>query len=231
MQHDEAAELLAAFALNALPNAEREVVAAHIRACADCGRQLAALGEVVAVLPLALDPVAPSPEVRRRLLTAVSTPGRIGSRRRWPGRLPERGFRNGLGGWLAAAALFLAALGFGGWGLAEYHQLHSAAQVVLGAAAKGGAARGVVVLPPGQPATVRVSNLPTPAPDRVYEAWVIHAGVPEAAGIFVTSANGMGGLELTRMPAPGDQVVVTLEPAPGGAAPKGPAVLQGTVRA
>lgn len=227
MEHEEATELLAPFALGALAAPERAAVAAHVQQCATCRRELAGLLLAVAALPLTLEPQAPSPELRQRLLDAVGAGARRGAQPR-----PVRRFiRRSSSGWLAAAALFLATLGFGGWGLREYQQLHSHPQIALAATAAAAEAQGVVALSPGQAPTVYVAHLATPAADHVYEAWVIHAGVPAAAGIFVTAADGNGGLVLTRQPAAGDQVVITLEPAPGGTKPTGPAVLQGVFTA
>ena len=67
---------------------------------------------------------------------------------------------------------------------------------------------------------------PAPA-GHVYEAWVIPPGQnPLAAGTF---PGGRIALTLTRPAAPGDRIVVTLEPGHGGSAPKGPAVGQATL--
>jgi anti-sigma-K factor RskA len=228
MEHEEASELLAAFALGALAGPEQEAVAAHARQCVTCRRELAGLRGAVAALPLSLPPAEPSPALRERILGAVGAGGRRSEAR--PRALVRLVTRTS-SGWLAAAALFLATLGFGGWGLTEYQQLRSQPRVTLAGTAAAATAQGTVALAPGQAPTVYVAHLAAPPADHVYEAWVIHAGVPAPAGIFVTAAGGNGGLVLTRQPTAGDQVVITLEPAPGGAKPTGPAVLQGVFSA
>ena len=223
MQHDEAQEVLAAYVLDALPEDERQAVEDHVRGCAECRRALAGLLPTAAALPLALEPVSPPVALRRRIIAEIS-----GARAPEPLRRSPRLLDRPIVGWLAAAVFFLAALGLGGWGAAEHQQLYSA-QVALAGTGPAGSAQGRLVSQPGRLPTVYVADLAAPPPDTVYEAWVIHAGAPQAAGIFITSPAGLGGVALTRSPAPGDQVVITREPAPGGAAPSGPAVRKGEV--
>lgn len=225
-QHDDIALLLAAYALDALPEEDDRLVTDHVQACALCRRQVGEFGAVAVVLPLALQPEEAPAELRRRILTAVDQPKSQAARPMRPARR-LRFVRQLSGGWLAAAALFLACLGVGGWGIGEYRQLHAMPAVALTASGSGTDASGGVFLRAAQPPTVYVRNLPPPLPEQVYEAWVVRRGVPTDAGIFVTSAAGVGGVALTDLPAAGDLVVITREPAPGGATPRGSVVLQG----
>ncbi|MGI8913403.1 MAG: anti-sigma factor domain-containing protein [Chloroflexota bacterium] len=226
MQHDEAAELLASYALEALSEDEQAAVTEHVARCPTCTAQLAAYRAVISVLPLALEPVAPPRELRRRVLAAAVS-GDAGAHGQQRPRVLF--FRQSAAGWLTAAALLLAAAGLGGWGVAEHAQLQGAPQIALVAANPGTAASGTVTYLPGRAPAVYVAHLPMPPQNRVYEAWVIHAGRPQAAGIFVTSPDGTGGVVLTAAPASGDKVAITLEAAPGGAVPAGPTVLSGAL--
>jgi hypothetical protein len=133
--------------------------------------------------------------------------------------------------WLAAAALLLAPLGLGGWGMVEHGQLRGTAPVALAAMPSAVGAAGTVGRLAGRFPAVAVTGLAAPTSQRVYEAWIVHGGVTRAAGIFVTSSEGTGGVVLTTRPAPGDQLVITLEPAPGDRTPTGPALLVGPVTA
>ena len=58
MTHDDAREMLAELALDALSAEERERVQAHISTCAECQRELASLQETVGALAYAA-PVVP----------------------------------------------------------------------------------------------------------------------------------------------------------------------------
>lgn len=69
--HDEQKELLALAALDALNEAERRTLDAHLAFCAECRSELRSLSDTAAALTLAGDPVVPSPELRARLLAAV----------------------------------------------------------------------------------------------------------------------------------------------------------------
>jgi len=73
---------LAAYALDALPPAERRRVAAHLRVCVACPLALARYEEVIGALGTAAVPAAPSAALRRRLLVEI---GATGNRAAAPG--------------------------------------------------------------------------------------------------------------------------------------------------
>lgn len=70
-------------------------------------------------------------------------------------------------------------------------------------------------------------DLPLLQPSDVYELWAIHDGTPRPAGTFRPGEGGRARLEITdRSLVEGvDALAVTVEPAPGTAAPTGPMVL------
>ena len=230
MQHVEAPDLLAAYALDALPEGESAPLLAHIRQCAACRRDLAVLLTAVSALPLTLQPIAPPSELRQRLLARAVQAHDL-SANPLPKRRVLLNLERRFGGWLAAAALLLASLGLGGWGLLEHDQLGANAPIALAATDRGAGAAGEVGLVSGQMPSVSVSGLAAPQNGKVYEAWIVHGGVPQAAGVFVTSVGGTGGVVLTMRPMPGDQLVITLEPALGDTTPAGPALLEGPATA
>jgi hypothetical protein len=69
IHHEEVFEMLGAYALEALDEADIALVQAHLSECEDCQRELAGFMEVTARLAR-LGPVQP-PELRDRILTAV----------------------------------------------------------------------------------------------------------------------------------------------------------------
>ena len=70
--HDEYRELLGAYALWALPRAERAEVAAHLVTCAACRAELAGLELARDALPLALEAPAPPASLRDHLRLALA---------------------------------------------------------------------------------------------------------------------------------------------------------------
>jgi anti-sigma-K factor RskA len=73
MEHSEYQELLAAHALDALGAAETRALRAHLDTCADCRGELAELRDAAALLARAAEPVAPSDDVRQRIMREIQT--------------------------------------------------------------------------------------------------------------------------------------------------------------
>ncbi|MGI8912945.1 MAG: anti-sigma factor domain-containing protein [Chloroflexota bacterium] len=226
MQHETAQEQLAAYALNALLEAERPALEDHLRTCDECRRDLRPILQVVAVLPLAVEPVAPPLTLRRRILAVVAAEA---AKRRSQRPASARLWMRPVIAWTAAAVLFVLVVGLGGWDLHEYQQHYAIGPLALTATTEGGAAQGVLFLEPGRVSRLHITNLPPLPADTVYEVWVIRDGLPGRAGIFATSESGTGGVELTAAPQAGDIVAVTRELAPGGPTPHGPVLLKCTV--
>jgi predicted ChrR family anti-sigma factor len=74
---------LPAYVLGDLSDAEREGVAAHLQSCGRCQGEEAAMAAAMGLLPLALTPVAPRPEVLAQVLAGA----RLGSLSAFLGRL------------------------------------------------------------------------------------------------------------------------------------------------
>lgn len=227
-------DALAAFALDALPRAEREAVLAHLAQCATCREQVARYREVSDVLPLGEPPESPSPDLRQRILDRATRVPRAEPRPTASG-----GARRAFGwtspaGWLVAAALFLVSLGLGAWNYSLQQQVRALqvaqpVSVALAATADAPGATGQVALGVAGRNVLAVRDLPPPPTGQVYEAWVIGTIGPRPAGTFMTTPDGHGAVELTQAPRAGETVAVTNEPAPGGATPSGKIVLKGTV--
>src|SRR5437868_4580090 len=72
MEHQEYKELLELFALNALDQPEARSLEEHLDQCAECRAELAELRDASALLAHASTPVAPSNELRARILKAAT---------------------------------------------------------------------------------------------------------------------------------------------------------------
>jgi hypothetical protein len=70
--HEEYRELLALSALDA-DDEQRRALDAHLASCADCRAELRDLRDAAALLALAAAPIAPSPDLRTRLLASLKT--------------------------------------------------------------------------------------------------------------------------------------------------------------
>src|SRR5262245_12930523 len=64
-------ELVAVYALGALPGADRIFVERHLQTCAECRALLRETVAAVAVLPMMVAPLEPPPALKSRLLTRV----------------------------------------------------------------------------------------------------------------------------------------------------------------
>jgi predicted ChrR family anti-sigma factor len=69
-------ESLPDYLVDAVGPDQRASIAAHLAVCPDCARALGELQEVYALLTLTLDPLAPEPDVRARMLDDTRT-GRL----------------------------------------------------------------------------------------------------------------------------------------------------------
>lgn len=233
MEQDGIHGLTAAYALDALDEADEQRYEEHLRGCARCRNDLAALTETAASLAYAVDSPLPPAALRERILDAARAesskviPFR---RRRWNLALPA------LATTAAAAATLAIALGL--WAVSLSRSLDEertvgearerALALVAGEGARQVSFRGgngqVVVAADGR--AVLVLNQLEPAPaNRTYEAWVIEDGRPVPAGTFDASDKPAVHV-LTKRVRPGDLVAVTLEPKGGSALPTGAPLLR-----
>ena len=112
--HAEYTDLVAAYALDALDDAERPAFEAHLEACADCQAALADLRRVTAGIGLASEPETPPASLRDRVLTQAAADPRPWAQAPAPTPGPasaesRRGPRSGFLPWMLAAAAMLIA--------------------------------------------------------------------------------------------------------------------------
>jgi anti-sigma factor RsiW len=228
------ADTVAAFLLGALANVERREFEAHLATCAHCREDVADLRLVADALPLAVPPVAPSPQLRDRLLQTVRAeadvlsaagPGadRPASARRRRRFVPAFSRPLAFAGAAAALAVGIAA-GFGIGSSTNDERTRTVVQVrtVQARVDAGAAPRGtaVIVLRDGV-ATLRVRGLPAPPSGKVYEVWLLRRGAAAPSptdALFSVSHRGSGRIALPSVRGV-EAVLVTAEPDGGSSAP------------
>jgi anti-sigma-K factor RskA len=213
-------DLLAAYALDALDDDERERFERHLQDCAECTEQLALLREPVAALAYAAEGPVPRKELRDRIIEGARAEPRAAVI-----KLPRRNWALGAAAGVAAAAAVLA-IGLGLWANSLSNSLDrernkSAIQKLLeeNATAKPliGAKGSLIVNRNGRGAILvcGLANAPT---SKTYEAWVISGKSPAPAGLF-RGGSGCSPVFLTQRVPERATVAVTLERAGGAASP------------
>lgn len=125
MTCDEVRDRLAEHALGTLDPPDDARIRRHLRGCAQCRRELAAIGEGLATFAAAAHDRTPPPELRDRVLGVLAEEWR-----RDPVVVPERAPGRSRA-WLVAAAACIALVGSVSWGVASrsdaasYHRLLS----------------------------------------------------------------------------------------------------------
>ncbi|MGH2381183.1 MAG: anti-sigma factor domain-containing protein [Candidatus Limnocylindria bacterium] len=208
-------DLAAAYGLGSVDAHEADAVEQHLEGCPQPHDEARELISAASLVPVALEPVAPSPELRSRLMaTVASTPQEHGVgavapapraivpppstelRRRWwqLGSLPSA----------VAAAGLAAAVGLGAWGVSLSGQLaerDAALRAVASAdaayVAEGEAGRGWVI-ETGDQALFMADGLADLAAGQLYELWLIDGeGNAVAAGVL-TDTDGVALVPLER---------------------------------
>jgi hypothetical protein len=232
-------ELLGAYALDALPDDEREALEAHLKTCDSCIAELAELRLATYALPLSVEERAASSSLRDRIRAAAVADL---STNQEPVRLEPRppsnnvvsiqtsnaaqGSRRGMRFWLpwAAAAVFLLfGLSMFAWNL-SLHQSNNE-QVIAFQPAPGvsGASGEMVYLQDQHVIILKPSELPALAAGQVYEVWLIQGNTAIPSGVF-TAVGGQFAVaaDLSQYGA----MAITIEDGPlGNTTPKGEKVV------
>ena len=228
-EHDRRLEEVAAFALGALDAAQIDDFREHLKDCKRCQDELRWLAPAVRALPEAVDPQAPPPALKVRLMEEVradvaAEAKLAGAEKRRERATSRKGFRDWLGGldiggltWkplagMAAVVLIVAAgVGYlvgndGGSNVhtTEVQQKNGIVAMVVDEDGKG---------------ELRLTGVDQPANGKVLEAWVARGEsvepvkatfTPDEAGNASTHIEDLHGV---------DAVLVTEEPAGGTKVP------------
>ena len=214
-------DLLAAYALDALDEDERERFERHLAECEECAEQLALLREPVAALAYAAEGPAPPEALRGRIIAGARAESRAAVI-----QLPRRNWALAAVAGVAAAAACLA-IGLGIWAhslsnsLDRERSARSVYEEILrsNATAKPliGANGSLLVANDGRAALV-VCGLAGAPSAKTYEAWVISGKTPQPAGLF-RGGGGCNPVVLTQRVPKRATVAVTLEPSGGATSP------------
>jgi anti-sigma-K factor RskA len=230
-------DLLPAYALDCLDEAEVRSVAGHLAACPLCQAELEAYRGTVRALALAAPEAQPPAELRQRVLHTVqaSSPQPLVAvderRRRLPGwQWPASG-----SGWQPALLFLLLLLLLSNLFLwQQYNRLRQEvpprAIVGLTGTEVAPQASGVLVLTAdGRQATLVVEGLPPLTAGQQYQLWLIENGERSDGGVFSVDAAGYHTMPvMPPRPITGYSAFgVTIEPAGGSPGPTGPRVLGG----
>jgi len=221
LDETEADDLLAAYALDALPEAEARRVEEHLRSCAGHRAAAVELRQTGALLSLTAEEREPSPELRRRIVEAVkASPGQSASAEREAPPAPVLALPRRFPSWLPRPARLAVAaavaIGLGISALIGYQvgQLtgRPVAYTFQGdpSAAPGAEAR-LVYFKDRKEVVLAASGLPKLASGQVYEMWLIKNGVPVDKGISA-SATGELGAKLSGDLSQFQQFAITIEP-------------------
>ena len=229
-------ELIPAYALGALDQAERAVVARHLERCPDCRAELRAYQAVVDSLPLAAQPRTPPARLRQAILDQVEPKSavprqRVPWHRRW---LPQGR------AWVPVAVALIVLLLISNLALwARLRQVQrSQAQLAqefslaeLTGAGPAASADGVLIYQPENGrAILVVEGMPQLPAERQYQLWLIQDGRRTSGGVFSVKQNGYGVLQVQHNQPLRlyDSFGVTIEPAGGSPQPSGQRVLSGS---
>ena len=211
-------DLLAAYALDAVDDEERDAIEAHLATC-DSHEEVGELLATAAGISALVEDREPSAALEARLL---DTAGRA---TRGPEPLPIRRRLNLAWPAAAAAALILVAVGFGAGALMTPEAEDEAmVQVVQ----QGTAWMRAEALAGESPVKVTLAGLRRLPEDVGYQVWAVRDPEWVSVGICNTDDEGWWDGDFDFAMQDGDALVVTIEPRTGSDRPTGEVVLSGT---
>jgi len=243
--HDELKANAAGYVLGSLDPTERREFESHLATCVECAAEVESLRPVVGALATAVPQVAPSPEIRDRIL--ASAPTMRAGLRTGPFTTHDRKPPLALF-WLPLAAAIIIAVGASVYAVRLQRQMgelqarfdqEQAATAVLAAPdlaridlqgqAAAPDARARALWSRSRGLVFTAANLPPAPAGKSYQVWVVTAQAPISAGLLMPDSTG-GGIQYYMTPpdiAPPVAVAVTLEPEGGVPAPTGERYLVG----
>ena len=222
MEQSEVHALTAAYALDALDEAEEREYEEHLRGCESCREELALFTDTAAALAYAAEAPAPPAALRDRILESARAERSVVV----PFR-PRRTLSYALGGVAAAAAAAALALGLWSNSLSDRVDLLEEERAVLAdpdaRSTELAGADGRLVVAGSGDAVLVVADLDAAPSGKDYEVWVIEDDRPRPAGVF-EGDEGHDVVRLQERVPRGAVVAVTLERNGGVSAPTGDAL-------
>ncbi len=252
-EHEQYAEDLALYALDALRGEDRAKLEQHLGTCASCRLELEQLRGDTALLALSAAGPRPPQRARKRLLDAVSREARPVAAQ----TVPRRGWWGWLG-WAATAAVVIFAASLwrenmvlkGTLASASSQAAESTRQLeelrrIAAPILEPEAQRVTLVAaktppqPQGKAFYLRnrnslvflANNMPPLPPQKAYELWLIPtSGNPIPAGVFKPDAHGSASVVNPPLPAGAEAkaFAITVENEAGSPTPTSPVLMMGT---
>lgn len=220
--HEEMREVLAAYALGAVPQEEIAEVRAHILSCEECMREADEFAEASSSLAVAVGGEALPAGFADRVLEVVRTESPVTE-------VAPRGRR-----WIAAGlAASLACVALLGFQVVQTQQKIDRQEQVLsallqedGVELRGSSGVAARVVPGGDGSIFAAAGLEKAPPGRTYQLWLLKEGSePVSAGTF-DAVDGIAVIETPESIAGYDGAAVTIEQAGGVTAPTTDPILQ-----
>jgi predicted anti-sigma-YlaC factor YlaD len=178
MTCEEVRDRLPDHALGTLDDVEDLRLRRHLRGCAQCRRELAAMGEGLSMFAAAAHDQTPPPELRDRVLATLAEEWRHD-----PVRVPDAGGRRA--SWIVAAAASVALVAALGWGFAADHRARNAV-------ADAGSYRSLLATLGGT--EFRVGQLQPVADARIQGSVVLYdSSVEQSWGVVLVRAPDLSG--------------------------------------
>jgi anti-sigma factor RsiW len=227
---------LAAYALDALDGAERDVLERHLSECVECSERLRWLTPAVDVLPATVPQVEPPPSLRARLMETIEAEAPAAATaqptgRSWRERLGLSGLslRPAVAG---LAVLLVVAAGITGYVLHDGESGPPTESFTAQGVGSHKQAHGTLEVE-GDSGTLTVADLPPTKPGEVYQAWVqdtdAHGGTIHPSSVFVVTDDGSGTVTIPHGLSRAQLVMVTREPEGGSESPHSNSVMNAKV--
>jgi anti-sigma-K factor RskA len=215
-------DLAAAYALDALEGDEHDVYVDHLAGCGSCQQEVARLLDTAGSLAVA-EAIEPPPGLRSKILENL------------PGAIIAPGPRRLRWAWAIAAAASVAVVVFGALWATTSGRLGVAEQVASVYAASDAT---IVEVDSSQVGPARFTystsqelgvfigfSIPQPAPDHIYQLWLIGSDGPTPAGTFAPEADGSVSVLVDGDVRRGLVLGLTVEPSGGSRLPTGEVLL------
>lgn len=236
IDHRDAEELIAAYAIGCLSREERVMVATHLAACSACREDLRSYQGVVDDLALGVPEAQPSPLLRQRIVRRAGS-SLSPSLAKWPVRtwsqrlLAVVSWKAPVWGPVSAALIVLLLVS----NVLLWRQASAPGQnassmrtvALVGTSSAPSARATVIVSSDGEYGTLVAEGLPTLDEKHQYQLWLIRDGTRTSGAVFSIGADGYGSVQVAS-PQPLSSYSafgVTIEPVGGSAAPTGQRVL------
>jgi anti-sigma-K factor RskA len=227
-------ELLPAYALGVLDEAEKQMVKQHLVGCNNCRTELNTFQDVVEQLALPLAITSPPANLKRQLLERVQPA--FGKQ-----PLVRRLFRPQLRpAWGFVSLLLIVALAITGlffWQQANQPPVlvepHGMRAIALSNTDAAPQASGFVVIgADGRNGALVVDKLPPLGPDQAYQLWLIRDEQHTSGALFTVDESGYGGVRILAPDSLLDYSAarITIEPAEGSSLPTGEPLMEGSLQ-